>query len=63
MEAIEKIDISESRMDLEQNIPGTVRPSKGLNHERCMHEIFTKKTPLYLETNAFGVGLKQAYYM
>ena len=55
-----KTNISQSRIGVECYIPKNVWGSKGNNQRGCIHEIIQWKKLLYIDTDAFGVGLGAA---
>ena len=58
--SLRKLTSTKTRVDLECNIPENVWQGK-INHKtRCMHEFHDETKPLYIETEASGVGVEAA---
>ena len=56
MQTSTQADIQKIGIDMEQYIPGIMSKSKGADKHACL-KFYDQKKPLYLETNASGVGL------
>ena len=60
MSVATKTDISQSRMDVESHIPKMFEEAKAIIKEHICMRFHDETKPLYIETDASGVGLGAA---